>query len=170
MANLMHRKINWWLLTLLAVPFLFAFRRRGWEYIVTPQKIRNDAAGKGSFGVDRENGKRKHNGIDLLVNPGQFVHTPIPGTVVRYAAPYPEDSRWGGLLIQGLDEYADYQVKIFYITPQVKPGQTLAMGTIIGKAQGISLKYSSNMLDHIHVEVYKNGNLINPAAVLSVLT
>ena len=167
MANLMQK--NWYWLTLLALPFLFAFRRRNdWDYIVTPQKIRNDAAGDGSWGVDRDNGKRKHNGIDFLVRNGQYVHTPIPGKVVRYANPYPEDGRWGGLLIQGSGEYAAYQVKIFYIQPIAKPGQTLGMGSVVGRAQSISIKYGSNMLDHVHVEVYRDGQLINPATVLSI--
>lgn len=172
MANLMPRKINWWWLSLLAVPFLFSFRRRGWGAIVEPQKIRNDADGYGAFGQDRKDktGKRKHNGIDLLVNPGQLVHSPIPGTVARYAAPYPEDTRWGGILIQGTGEYIDYQVKIFYITPRVNPGQVLDTGEIVGKAQSIRLKYGGSMQDHVHVEVYRSGKLIDPASVLSVMT
>jgi murein DD-endopeptidase MepM/ murein hydrolase activator NlpD len=171
MANLMSRKINWWWLSLLAVPFLFSFRRRGWGAIVEPQKIRNDAAGDGSFKVSRDNGAREHNGIDLLVNSGQLVHSPIPGTVSRYSFPYPEDTRWGGILIQGTGEYIDYQVKIFYITPRVNPGQVLDRGQIIGKAQSIHLRYnSSSMQDHVHVEIRKNGTLIDPASVLSVMT
>lgn len=166
MANLMHRKINWWWLTLLAVPFLFAFRRRSWDAVVTPQRLRNDPIGKGFFGAPR--GDRKHQGIDLLANPGQQVHTPIPGTVVRYAAPYEGDGRFGGVLIQGSDEYAAYQVKIFYIKPSVKPGQILGMGSVVGQLQAISLKYGPNTLDHVHVEIRKDGQLVDPATLLSV--
>lgn len=165
MANLMQK--NWYWLTLLVLPFLFAFRRRNdWDYIVTPQKIRNDVIGKGAFNEPR--GDRKHQGIDLLANLGQYVHTPIPGKVVRYAAPYPEDSRFNGVLIQGSGEYAAYQVKIFYIKPSVSPGQTLAMGSVVGTAQSIKLRYGSNALDHVHVEIRKDGELVNPATLLSV--
>lgn len=167
MANLMHRKINWWWLTLLALPFVFAFRRRSsWGNIVEPQILRTDSVGEGFFGASR--GNRTHEGIDLLVNPGQAVHSPIPGTLARYATPYSTDSRFSGVLIEGKDEFEGYAVKIFYISPTVKPGTTLSENTVVGRAQAISMKYGSNTLDHVHVEIRKDGQLIDPATLLNV--
>lgn len=168
MANLTSRKLNWWWLALLAVlPFTFAFRRRSsWGMIAEPQLLRNDPIGKGHFGAPR--GNRKHEGIDLLVKPGQSVLSPIPGTLVRYAAPYSTDSRFGGVLIQGSGEFEGYDVKIFYIQPTIQPGASLSSGSVVGKAQAISIKYGSSTLDHVHVEIRKDGQLIDPSTLLQV--
>ena len=100
---------------------------------------------------------------------GLHCHASAPA-VVRYAAPYDDDSRFGGVLIQGSDEYAAFQVKIFYIKPSVKPGQILGMGSVVGQLQAISLKYGPNTLDHVHVEIRKDGQLVDPATLLSVAT
>ena len=55
------------------------------------------------------------------------------------------------------------EYKFFYVIPTLLIGQTVAQGKIIATAQAISKKYGSAMKDHIHVEVRKNNNLLDPA-------
>ncbi len=63
-------------------------------------KIRSDGYGDGRFGASRDQGKRQHEGIDLVVTPGESILSPITGKIVRYAYPYPDDSRYSGVHIQ----------------------------------------------------------------------
>ena len=130
-------------------------------------KIRSDGYGNGRFGASRDQGKRQHEGIDLVVTPGESILSPITGKIVRYAYPYPDDPRYSGVHIQN-DEYL---VKMFYLSPVlVKPGQQVTQGQAIGTAQKISTKYGSGMIDHVHVEVWLNGTnkAIDPAPLFGL--
>lgn len=130
-------------------------------------KIRIDGYGDGRFGASRDQGKRQHDGIDLVVTPGESISSPITGKIVRYAYPYPDDSRYSGVHIQN-DEYL---VKMFYLSPVLaKPGQQVTQGQAIGVAQKISTKYGSGMIDHVHVEVWPNGGnkAIDPAPLFGL--
>jgi murein DD-endopeptidase MepM/ murein hydrolase activator NlpD len=122
--------------------------------------IRNDGQGKGHFGASR--GSRVHNGLDLLVKENQVIMSPIDGYVKRMAFPYDDDHRWQGVEIIGSGQHAQYAVKIFYFIPY-KIGWTVKAGQHIGKAQAISKKYSPAMKDHIHIEVRKGNQLLDPA-------
>jgi murein DD-endopeptidase MepM/ murein hydrolase activator NlpD len=114
-----------------------------------------DKHGQGYFGASR--GNRKHNGIDLLIEPGQRIVSPIDGKVIRDAYPYAGDLKWSGCLIKG----KGMEVKMFYmrllkgiIGSQVKQGQE------IGWAQNIAHKYAG-MLPHVHLEI-KMMSYVNP--------
>lgn len=133
------------------------------------QKIRNDARGDGYFGASR--GRRIHNGLDILVSPGSAVYCPIEGIMLRMAYPYGTtrgNHQWEGCVIVGVGDYRGYEVKIFYMRPFVI-GDYLFPGEIIGIAQDISRKYSPSMLDHLHVEVRRNGVLIDPATLFKLV-
>lgn len=129
-------------------------------------KIRNDGYGKGYFGASRDSGKRLHNGIDLVVTPGESILSPITGKILQYSYPYPGE-KYSGVHIQN-DEYL---VKMWYLSPVlVKPGQQVMQGQAIGTAQKISTKYGSGMIDHVHVEVWPNGvgRSIDPAPLFGL--
>ncbi|MEM1123823.1 MAG: M23 family metallopeptidase [Bacteroidota bacterium] len=128
--------------------------------IVQPLEMRNDPLGEGHFGASR--GIRTHNGVDLVTFEGQKIFSPIDGVVVRYANPYPDDSRWKGILIQGNGFFADTTVKIFYMNSMFFPSELIVAGQTIGISQAISQKHGSAMIDHIHVEVRQKGQLIDP--------
>lgn len=130
-------------------------------------KIRSDGYGQGRFGASRDGGKRKHNGLDLVVTTGETIYSPIAGKVVRYSNPYPNDSRYTGLHIQN----GEYLVKMWYLTPTVKPGQEIDRGQAIGKAQKISTKYGAGMVDHVHIEVWVpngSGKSVDPAPLFGL--
>lgn len=139
-------------------------------YAVTSfQKIRNDSQGDGFFGASR--GRRRHNGIDILVTPGSAVYCPIEGVLLRMAYPYGTargNAQWEGCAIVGVGDYKGYEVKIFYMRPFVI-GDYLFPGDIVGVAQDISRKYNSAMMDHVHVEVRRNGVLIDPATLFDLV-
>jgi len=127
---------------------------------VTPATIRSDSAGDGHFGASR--GSRSHEGLDLIVTRGQLIHSPISGTLNRYAYPYATDLRWKGVEITGTGDDAGYVVKMFYMDPALPAGTTVQRGTVVGNAQAISQKYTSAMRDHLHVEVRHGGLLVDP--------
>jgi murein DD-endopeptidase MepM/ murein hydrolase activator NlpD len=127
--------------------------------------IRNDSQGKGHFGALR--GTRLHQGLDFEISKYDLVFAPIDGYINRLVYPYPDDLRWEGCEIIGTGNYADYTVKIFYFKPYVIQTNVYA-GEKIGTAQAISEKYSKKMKDHIHVEVRKNGQLIDPAPLFNL--
>ena len=117
----------------------------------TGGKIRSDTVGDGHFGARR--GRHIHAGIDLMCMPGQDVFSPITGVAERTARPYPNDSRWLGIFIVG----KEYNVKMFYMFPEVEYPRNVTRGERVGYAQDIGLKYEG-CHPHVHLEVYlKNG-------------
>ncbi len=138
--------------------------------IVSPyQKMRNDSKGDGFFGASR--GRRTHNGLDIIVTSGSAVYSPIEGVVFRKAYPYGTtrgNAQWEGFVILGVGDYRGYEVKIFYTRPFVM-GDYVFPGDIVGVAQDISRKYSPAMIDHVHIEVRRNGQLIDPAKLFKLI-
>lgn len=134
--------------------------------------MRHDSAGYGHYNADR--GSRKHNGVDVLVEEGQDVYSPIDGIITRFS--YPGKSKaWQGLYIQGTGAWKGYGVKIFYMSPSDYVRNFLnrqipievAAGTKIGEAQAISKKYPHTaMKNHLHLELRKGRDrqdkAINP--------
>jgi hypothetical protein len=114
----------------------------------TGQGIRSDPAGDGHYGAKR--GRRQHNGLDFLCDPGQTVTCPIEaGRVVRVAYPY-ETQKYAGLLIKN----KHLAIKIFYLDPWPGIiGTTVMRGDPIGIAQDITARYNGQMRAHIHLAV-----------------
>ena len=135
----------------------------GWAKIVNPSVIRNDSGGDGHFGTsrNRDTGKKAHEGVDISAKLNQKVYSPINGKIVRKAKPYANDSRFSGLLLEGLN---GEEIKIFYINP-LKVGENINRGELIGKVQSISKKYNT-VTDHIHVEYRQDGVLTDPTTLI----
>lgn len=134
---------------------------QGAGQVVPGMVIRNDTAGYGHYHASR--GNRLHQGVDLVVVPGAPVRSPINGTVTREARPYPGES-WSGIVIEG---EGGLQVKIFYMRPTPGIiGRQVRTGDLLGTAQAISLRYTPNMIDHVHVEYLLNGRNVDPTPFL----
>ena len=118
--------------------------------LVKNQTLRGcDAHGCGHFGALRDNGSRSHNGLDIKVQVGEGVYSPINGKVVRYAYPYSDDKTIMGLALQNLN----YFIKIYYFKPEVKPGDFVVAGQRIGKADDIGRRYPG-IVPHLHFEAW----------------
>lgn len=124
----------------------------------TGKGMRNDSAGSGAFGAPR--GSRKHRGIDLLCEPGQEVLAPLDGIFQRLAFPYSDTQEYSGILLLS----QPYEVKLFYLLPFSNlVGAWVSAGTPIGTAQDVTERYpGQGMLPHIHVQVTRGGELIDP--------
>lgn len=132
-------------------------------------KIRGtDGYGDGHFGAYRMHGP--HEGVDIVVQPGQTIASPTDGTIVRTdVLPYGKGSPYRGIEIKSA---SGHRIKMFYVTPGLPVGTKVKAGDPIAKAQDISKEYPPNkrgvMTPHVHVEVRnKNGGLIDPAGMVS---
>lgn len=119
-----------------------------------------DPKGCGNFGADRSG--HQHQGIDIVVNPGDDVLSPINGSVTRFPFPYPDNLTYTGIEIKN----AQFSVKMFYLTPFVTIGKKVIIGEKIGTAQNLKTKFGPQMTNHVHIEVRdKNNTLINPTTL-----
>lgn len=109
-----------------------------------------DDFGSGLFNAPR--GKEKHNGIDYICEPGQVIISPVDGTVIRKAFPYP-NKEYAGVLL----ENDSIILKMFYFIPDKKIiGSKVKQGERIGIAQDISKLYNDKkkkMIPHIHLQI-----------------
>lgn len=115
-----------------------------------------DAWGSGDFGASR-NGHH-HQGLDLKVYGGMPIRAPFSGKI-RVGYPYNDTAFYK--LVEISDNIR--KVKIMYVKPNLSNGDRVKKGDIIGYAQEINKRYSSSMINHIHVEYRILGRLVNPA-------
>jgi len=120
-------------------------------------EIRVDPEGDGHFGASR--GKHTHEGVDYVVTHHDPVFAIMDGKITRFGYPY------DGNIEYRLCEIVSGHVeaKLMYLHPfPYLLGEEVRQGQIIGAAQSISLKYTKDMIDHIHTEVRVNGRLVDP--------
>jgi hypothetical protein len=117
-------------------------------------KMRSDMWGRGGFGDPR--GSKKHDGLDLVVEPRQPVFSMIDGHVEKFEQCYLHDDRWTGIQIAN----TQLRVELWYMAPFAwAKGEFVQAGQTVGFAQDISKKYPPTekiphkMLPHIHVRV-----------------
>lgn len=123
------------------------------------KKRGDDAFGSGHFGASR--GGRSHNGFDLLCDPGGAICSPVVGTVTRLGYPYGDDLsfRYVEVTVGG------YQFRTFYVEPCVSVGDKVDQCSFIGEAQDLGKRYPG-MPNHIHLEIMKRGEYIDPTPFL----
>lgn len=127
--------------------------------VLRRQRIRVDRMGDGHFGADR--GDHIHEGLDLVVDPGEPVFSPFSGVVTAIGHPYADKSGFRLIQVKGSGQRAD----IMYVLPLawVHAGTEVRKGEQLGYAQAISTRYGPQMLDHIHLELRTDtGELVNP--------
>lgn len=118
--------------------------------------IRNDAFGKGSFGVSR-NGKRRHKGIDVLA----ALRTPILA------------SKSGRVSFAGWDKGYGHYVEILHpdglytryahlIHFTVHTGQWVNQGSLIGFCGKTGNANDRRILPHVHFEIRAPQDALNP--------
>lgn len=133
-----------------------------WGVLVNPQYERNDSCGNGYYGASR--GSQTHKGIDLVCTENQAVYAPFEGKITRSFNAYSDTNIYKGI---ELSNENGIKVKIMYVNPNYSLiGTYVQKGQQIATAQKISNKYTCNMIDHLHIEVWENGVNVNPSNFL----
>ena len=162
----MNKKIIYILLAILIV--FVIYKIIVYKFMsISSLKIRGeDNFGSGAYGASR--GTRKHQGVDLVTAENQSIYSSFTGVVKRTVTPYAsgvDSNVLSGIEIIGTGVYSDYVFKIFYLKPSVAVGFSVGLGTKIGNAQTLQNRYKG-ITNHIHIEIRRNGILINPKDVI----
>jgi murein DD-endopeptidase MepM/ murein hydrolase activator NlpD len=126
----------------------------------------DDAFGSGHFGASR--GGRPHKGLDCVAHPGDLVVSPCEAVVTHVGIAYP-GATLGSLHLHATDSRTF--CKILYASPQVREGQLVQAGQVIGFAQDVAAYHEkkagcSGMQNHCHLEVRVDGVLVDPMPLL----
>jgi peptidoglycan LD-endopeptidase LytH len=111
----------------------------------------HDAYGEGEFGASRDGGVRRHEGVDFIADAGQTIVAPISGFVTKIGFAYagaPELK-----FVEITNPALKYEVRVFYVEPQVQVGESIAVGHPIGRAHTLQHRYPAGMTDHVHLEI-----------------
>lgn len=134
---------------------------------VIPMMRGRDAQGAGRHGASRAGGSRLHNGCDFVSNcdgvkliPGDSVLAFMPGKVTKLGYPYAHDFSFRYVQITDAN---NYNLRYFYVFPQVEEGEEVGAGTVLGSLQ--ELPYPG-IEQHFHFEVTRNGLHIDPIKFL----
>ena len=118
-----------------------------------------DIGGGGWWGADR--GSRKHKGIDLSTNIGDAIYAPIDGKVVVTKTKI--SANLNSTKILGTGDYEGYTVYLFYIKPETALiNKIVKRGEKVGIQQDLSADYPEKVTDHVHFEIRKGKERINP--------
>ena len=126
---------------------------------LVPLRIRSDIRGSGAYRATRIG--HAHHGIDILCQPGQVVRAPFAGRITQLVYPYPTDHRWQGFELQNSGN--SLSARVYYCIPTAGLiGQSVQQGQAIATAQAIATKYGPGMKNHLHLELRKNGVVVDP--------
>lgn len=133
----------------------------------------SDPTGNGWFGASR--GSRKHKGVDIVVVPGEDIFAMMSGTVTKLGYVYSNPKQGKPVMrfveIQNTIEGDHYKLWQMYVSPSVEKGQEIEQNQIIGKAQDIADYHKSEddeheMKNHVHIQLWKNGVLVDPEPLI----
>lgn len=126
-----------------------------------------DAYGEGRFGASRTG--HIHAGVDYVSDAGQQVVAPIAGFVTRVGYAYRDsfDYRY----VEITNRLTGYTARVMYVGPEVREGQALALGQVIGRAQTLQPRYPNGITDHVHLEIARlDGRQLDAAVLVPVST
>lgn len=125
--------------------------------------MRNDTRGLGHYHATRVG--RLHDGLDVVVTKGQVLNSPFNGTLNRTYLVAANDSKYTG--IELISDDNRFRCKIMYCYA-ISVGQQVQRGEQIAFAQAVSEKYGSSMIDHVHIELFENGEEVDPAMYFDI--
>jgi hypothetical protein len=113
-----------------------------------------------------------HQGLDLKAEAGEIIRSPIDGVVTRDGAAYRKgdpEHHYRLIEIRGDGKWEGYSIKLLYVlgflSGRVEEGQP------VGVAQDLRPRYPANarhkqpITNHIHMEVRKDGRVIDPRSI-----
>ena len=131
----------------------------------------NDPTGFGHFGAKR--GKKFHKGFDVISIPDESVVSMINGEVTKIGYPY--NGRKASHLRYVEVTEGEYRIRLMYLEPtaKIKVGDYVCAGDRVGWASNIAAYHNKGkkkgqalMRNHLHIEIYKNGKLVDPEPYL----
>ncbi|WP_293679156.1 M23 family metallopeptidase [uncultured Phenylobacterium sp.] len=126
----------------------------------------HDAYGEGEFGARRDGGSRRHEGVDFKADAGQTVEAPISGYVTKIGYAYAGDETLK--FVEITNPALRYAARVFYVTPKVQVGETVALGHPIGAARSLQRKYPRGMTNHVHLEILdQRGRHVDATEVIT---
>jgi len=126
--------------------------------------FRNDSMGEGHFGAKRSRG-RTHRGVDILAPQGSDVYAVLSGYVLES-----EFHKSLGNYIRlhhgdGLTTLYAHLDALF-----VDPGERVVQGHKIGAIGKTGNANSVSILPHLHLEVRKHGEFVDPETIGLIVT
>ena len=130
-------------------------------------KIRGqDAHGSGAYLASR--GSRLHQGVDLVTDIDEPIESFCCGIVSKIGYPYdPTSKTKGHFRYVQVTDLNNIKVRVFYIDPLVRIGDTIHKSQIIGTSQDLTKVYPG-ITQHIHFEVKKTRAFLNPLDYLKL--
>jgi murein DD-endopeptidase MepM/ murein hydrolase activator NlpD len=123
----------------------------------------HDDYGAGHFGASRDGGSREHAGVDYEAKAGQIVVAPISGYVTKVGYCYSDEP--GLRYVEIKNPALKLSARVLYVRADVKVGETVRMGTPIGRAATLQDRYPG-ITDHVHLEIRRHGRTIDPERVI----
>ena len=120
-----------------------------------------DEWGSGEFGASR--GGRRHNGVDLVVDPDTAILATFEGVVTKLGYPYGDDLSYRYVQITA----NGYDLRIFYVKPFVSVGDKVNKDSVIGVSQSLEKRYPG-ITPHVHFEIKKDGEYVDPTALVEL--
>lgn len=127
--------------------------------MIIPPIRKQDSHGSGEYGARR--GSRVHRGIDAACYPDSVILSDVNGIVTKIGYPYPPEGAKKEYRYVEVTTEDDYRVRYFYVKPLVEKGAQIIEGNILGLSQDLQKIYP-DITHHIHLEVIKDGEYINP--------
>lgn len=123
----------------------------------------NDPTGHGDYGMPR--GTKKHQGWDLLGEPGAIVKSPIAGKITKYGHMYSFALQFRYVEITN----ARYRFRLGYseLNSGLVVGMPIMEADCISVLQDIAGYWGNGMWNHLHIECHKNGLLTDPEPLFS---
>ena len=125
----------------------------------------HDGYGDGYFGASRDGGSRDHEGVDYTGAPGHQVKAPMSGYVTKIGQAYDDGPALRYVEIS--NPALSFQARVFYIDPQVRVGDSVALGDVIGKVANLNRRYRG-ITNHVHLEIKdQTGRRIDATKVIT---
>ncbi|WP_271407318.1 M23 family metallopeptidase [Tenacibaculum soleae] len=135
----------------------------------------NDPTGFGHFGAkrgfDKKGNPKFHKGHDIISVPGESVVSMISGTVTKVGYMYGNRKAKHLRYVEVTNDF--FRVRLSYLEHSVFEGDVVCSGERVGYALSVADYHNKNkkkgaalMINHLHVEIYKNGKLVDPKQYL----
>jgi len=126
--------------------------------IDNPIERGRDPKGHGDYGMPR--GGKKHQGWDVVGQPGDFIKSPISGIITKHGYMY--DFARQFRYVEIADSTYRFRLGYSELMQDLKVGQHIMEADCVSILQDIAGYWGGGMKNHLHIECYKNGLLTDP--------